>query len=270
MRIVLVLVLVLGCESPPPPQDTTLLARVVQDENKLDARDREVKELQARVDALEKSSRPANVDQDARIAALEAKLLEERERVVKLEEKLELLAAAKMTPPPPKDTDGVTIIDRKRPSRALPAAGEVVKPVATISGETFSFVHEGRVDLARLVGVETPLRAQDDGDERKKRQLEAWGEKFDAEAGWEKARARLEELLGSGDVSFAYADEQDEKRGVSVYVQVKKKDGTTVVVNELLLKEGLALSRGLHGRRSDFDKLEEDARAAKRGFFAGR
>ncbi len=81
-------------------------------------------------------------------------------------------------------------------------------------------------------------------------------------------RSKLEDLLASGEVTFSYPEAPaTEKRGLLVYARVKAKEGG-LVVNEVLLREGLALARGEHAERARYEKLEGEAREAKRGFFA--
>src|SRR5581483_517870 len=140
------------------------------------------------------------------------------------------------------------IIDRKRngDTPGLPGPGEPVRPLVAISGDTFSFVRSGKVDVARLAGVEAPGRED--------------------EAAANKARDRMEELLSGAEVTF----ELPEAKGTSlvVYARAKKPETGEVSLAETLLKEGLVRAKGEHPRREAFEKLEAEARSAKRGLFA--
>jgi endonuclease YncB( thermonuclease family) len=260
-------VLLGACSSPPPPprDETAELARY----SKLDIEIHDLgtanAALAARVAALEAAlamRKHPDDDLAARIAAIESKLSAAEDKVAALE----LAHAIQAAESEKRDV----IIDRKSDARAsAPAPGEVVKPLAAIDGESFSFVRNGTLDLARLAGVEAPRRDVDD--ERRAREAEAWGETLDRAAAAARVHARLEELLTQGALSFTYPDAAPaEKRGLVVYAHVKRPDGSEIVVNEVLIREGLALPQGDHPQRAAYEKLGDEARSKKAGFFEKR
>jgi len=260
------LLLLAACSSPPPPKDdTALLARLAAIDERIESQEKARDALLLRIGALERARPPdahPSIDLAAGIASLES-------RTSSLDDRLAVLEAARNAPPPPPPAaeEKATIVDRKKEAAPPPAPNEPVRPLAAIDGETFSFVHEGAIDLARLVGVETPVKDEDDV--RKLRAIEAWGEHFDFDAGAARARARLEELLTQGELSFTFPEgASNARRGLLVYARVKTADGSPLSVNETLLREGLALARGEHPQRSAFEKLEAEAREKKKGFFA--
>lgn len=254
----LVLALALaGCSSPPPPprDDLPLLARLAAVETKLDDQERTRTNLLLRLAALEgrlgAKPRPDD-DVAARVAAIESKLAALEDKVGFLEMARDVADRRERRADDERDAGdkGTRILDRKKtPDRPVaPAAGEVVKPLAAISGDTFSWVRERKVDLARLAGVEAPSR--------------------DDEAHSAKARERLEELLTAGELTFEYPGGAPEARALVVYARVKKPDGSEHLANELLIKEGLVRASGEHPRKADFERLEAEARAARLGIFA--
>jgi endonuclease YncB( thermonuclease family) len=248
--LVLGFVLGLGCSSPPPPpkDDLAMLARISALDLKIDEQERGRANLLPRIAALEAAlGRRPRPDDDlvARIAAIESKL-------ATLEDKVAFLEMARDVDR--REEKPGTILDRKKTTAdgsPAPAPGEVVRPLVAISGDTFSFVRKGKVDVARLAGVEAPGR-EDEGAATK-------------------ARERLEELLTGGELRFEYPPgDRGEARGLTVYARVKKPDGSELIPNEVLLREGLvlAVALGEHPRKADFEKAQAEAKSAKRGIFS--
>jgi endonuclease YncB( thermonuclease family) len=256
-----VILVALGCSSPAPREDTALLARLAAIEGRLGQLERRGEP------GLEKRGAPlVREEGTAQLAAIGAL----SSRIVALEERIALLEAAMASPSrapaaQASEDNGATVIDRRKSRARPPSPGEVVRPLAAIDGETFSFVVQGELDLARLVGIEVPLKGMDEA--RRARALGAWPG-LDLDAAAAKVRSRLEDLLASGELSFTYPEAPAvEKRGLLVYARLKAKDGE-LVLNEVLLREGLALARGEHAERARYEKLEAEAREQKRGFFA--
>lgn len=246
-RLLLAVVILAGCSSPPPPRDDFAVpARISALEVKLDERDKERANLLLRIAALEATvARKPKSDDDvaARIAAIETKLgaLEDKVAFLELARDADRRAAAESAEKPPQ------IVDRRRPQDHA-APDEVVKPVVVMSGEMFSFVRQGKVDVARLAGVAAPAR--------------------DDEPAATKARERIEDLLKGSELRLDYPDTKPAESGAAfVYARAKKPDGSEVVVNEVLLREGLVRAAGEHPRRAEFEKLEGEAKAARRGIF---
>ena len=231
----------LGCASTVPPETDLLRARVAAAELRVDQLESERKLLALRVATLEETlarfPRPVTGRElEARVAALEVKVL------AGVDAPLEPRDPARVSA----ETPRITIVDRRGPA-PVPAPGEVVKPLAAVDGVSFSFARGQALDLARLEGLEGPAEA---------------------------ARARLEALLGAGELSFRYDETREERREADgerrllVYAEVKT-PADVLSVNEALLREGLARARKGHAREAAFEKLEAEARAAKRGLFAG-
>jgi endonuclease YncB( thermonuclease family) len=267
-----------GCRSDPPLVDTTVELRLQALESRSDdpaARASLEKRVHALEDALAK--KPSDSPDAGKVAALEA-------RIAVLEERLRPRDDATTEPKAPTSPpveEHVTVVDRRPGFQTAPAPGEVLRAFAALDGETFSFARGRALDLARLLGVDSPMKPFDaalpENAERRKRQVAAWGEAvFSSEDAWRRARERVEALLLSGELSFEYDPSHDdnrepgERRRVLAYARVKKASGEFFFVNDIMVKEGLALAHDVHARQADMEKLEAEARAAKRGLFAGR
>jgi hypothetical protein len=275
------LALVAACSAPPPARvsDAETAARLDRLQAKVDGLHDQVWKDGQRFEALERrgGGPPSDADARARIALLES-------RVATLEDEVTLLRArlgsgaprgeAPRGDAPPR----VSFIEGQK-GRELPAApepGEVVRPFAALDGECFSFARGRSLDLARLVGIEAPTKpGLGDADAEKatlERQTAAWGASVESGEAWRRARERLEELLQSGDLSFAYeatgSREATGRGRLLVWAHVKK-DGVSTCVNDALVREGLALARGENARSKQLAALEDEARREKRGLFAG-
>jgi endonuclease YncB( thermonuclease family) len=247
LKRLVVLLLLAGCAADPPPpphEDLATLARINELDVKVHERDKERESLLLRIAALEATAgrkAPPDPDQQAKIMALEA-------RVTALEDKITLMELQREVE---KREEKSSVLDR-RPGdnvaelKVVPKPGEVVKPLVAISGESFSFLLGKSVEVARLAGVEAPSKETD-------------------EKAASAARERLEELLTGSEVRFEYPDKPT--KTLQVYAKVKRTDGSEVVANEVLLVEGLVRARGEHPRKEAYEKLEAEARAAKRGQF---
>jgi endonuclease YncB( thermonuclease family) len=263
-------------EPVPKPDEiehTAVLARVAAIDLKLEESERQRAALEERVRALERWKKEwgTPVPLEAQIAALGSKVADLEARNTALELKLSALVT-----PPKEDERRALIVDR-RAVTVVPAPDETVKPLAVIDGETFSFAYRGSADVAALAGIEAPLRPRDyDSDpERRARAVAAWGEgAVSSEAAWLRGRERLEALLVEGDVSFRYDGPPEERRETSgrgrllAYVHVQR-SGESIILNDVLVSEGLALPHGSHERAGELERLSEEARHEKRGLFAG-
>lgn len=114
--------------------------------------------------------------------------------------------------------------------------------VVIADGDTIEVMHQGRAVRVRLAGIDAPEAGQ------------AWNRR---------ARARLSELVFHRDVTVVVVDVDRYGRPVAI---VSSADGTRI--NALLVAEGYAWWYRAYSADAELERLEGEARRARRGLWA--
>lgn len=257
------IVLLAGCATTSARDD--LEARLLVLESQVSAVERRADAgvtLLERVTALEAAlAVPAagpDADVAARLAALEAQAADLRAR----------LAALEAGGAPPAAPPGPVTIPSVRGDVPPPADGAQVEALSAGSGAlVLARTPAGLVRL-QLRGVDAPERGETYAQSAnlRARHAAAFGEAATRDdAAFEASRRRLEELLQGAPAPTV----QGSRRGGGGSEAYLESGG--VDLNATMIRDGFALASPLsHPRAAEYEALEAEARAAKRGLFASR
>lgn len=158
----------------------------------------------------------------------------------------------------------LVVLDRLAQSPSGAAGGVDCRVSVVYDGDTVQVDSGWKV---RLIGIDAP---DAHNEEKTRRQARELGLSQPAVRRWaERATERVEELVGGHRARLEFGPEREDKYGRTLAYLYVEAAGDEVLLNRVLLAEGLAMAMRAfpHPRQDEFLRLEQRARRQKIGLW---
>jgi endonuclease YncB( thermonuclease family) len=274
-----------GCTSSAEER----LIDIQQSVSRLERRVDEVNLQDARLEGLETllAMPPADEEQRAHLADLETRIITAEARLAELEGRFDAalrgvrsVGGADTASPPQRDVPGrVLTIDGGPESVDAPSLPPPHTPVSVLtvgSGALLLIQTTQGLTRVELLGLEAPQPAvlyQELPAVRARHAERLGAAAVTNDEAFQASQRHLEALISEGSVHLDYTPATT-RRGstagaVAVYAHVDR-EGVLTDLGAIMIQDGYALAASDHERAGTYRVLQEEARAAGRGLWAGR